>query len=390
MAHLHSIYDTDLHFLIDPIKRSISSESGKVSLMQYDHNSERFTFELPKFIEGHDMSQSSSMEIHYVNIDGANKQTQNADIYFVDDLQVSPDSPDVVIGSWLISKNATTYAGSLNFIVRFVCYSENEIIYQWFSDVFAGIKIVKGIYNSEVLPADYDVDTLECWKRDVIAAFEASAVYKDSVNAREVAVAKAAEAVDSAAAAKESELNADRLLTEVVENLKAGVYDGQDGIQGPQGEKGEKGDTGAVGPMGPTGATGPQGPQGLKGPAGATGATGATGPRGEQGIRGAKGDRGPEGAPGATGPQGIQGLRGVAGPQGSIGPQGPQGEIGLTGPQGPKGDPGESGVVAPMSGFFTLSVDSNGDLYAISNAEDTPMDFEYDESTGDLYILQEV
>lgn len=390
MPHLHSIYDTDLHFIIDPIKRSITSESGKVSLMQYDHNSERFTFEVPRFIEGHDMSQSEVMEIHYINVDAANKQTMNKDIYVVDDLQVSPDSPDVVIGSWLISKNATTYAGSLSFIVRFVCYSEQEIEYQWFSDVHAGIKIVKGIYNSEVLPADYDVDTLECWKRDVIAAFEASAVYKDSVNAREVAVAKAAEAVDSAAAAKESELNADRLLTEVVENLKAGVYDGQDGIQGPQGEKGEKGDTGAVGPMGPTGATGPQGPQGLKGPAGATGATGATGPRGEQGIRGAQGERGPEGATGATGPQGIQGLRGVAGPQGLIGPQGPTGPAGPAGIQGPKGDPGESGVVAPINGFFTLSVDANGDLYAVSNAEDTPIDFEYDEDTGDLYILQEV
>lgn len=187
MPHLHSIYDTDLHFIIDPIKRSITSESGKVSLMQYDHNSERFTFEVPRFIEGHDMSLTNVMEIHYINADAANKQTMNKDVYFVDDLQVSPDSEDVVIGSWLISKNATTYAGSLSFIVRFVCYSEEAIEYQWFSDVFDKIKIVKGIYNSEVLPKDYDVDTLECWKRDIIQAFTESDVYKQTETFRDAA-----------------------------------------------------------------------------------------------------------------------------------------------------------------------------------------------------------
>ena len=48
MAHIHSVYDNDTHFKIDPATRQISNESGKVVLMQNDHNSERFTFEIPR------------------------------------------------------------------------------------------------------------------------------------------------------------------------------------------------------------------------------------------------------------------------------------------------------------------------------------------------------
>ena len=77
MRHIHSIYDTDQHFIIDPIDRSITSEAEKVTLMQNDHLSERFTFELPRYIEGHDMSLTDKVEVHYLNIDGANKRTRN-------------------------------------------------------------------------------------------------------------------------------------------------------------------------------------------------------------------------------------------------------------------------------------------------------------------------
>lgn len=47
MAHKQSIYDTDPRFVIDLITRAITTESAKVKLMQYDHNSERLTFEIP-------------------------------------------------------------------------------------------------------------------------------------------------------------------------------------------------------------------------------------------------------------------------------------------------------------------------------------------------------
>ena len=125
---------------------------------------------------------------------------------------------------------------------------------------------------------------------------------------------------------------------------------GPAGPQGPEGLKGDKGDKGDVGPAGEGGPTGPQGPKGDTGPAGPTGATGPTGPQGKQGIQGAQG---------------------------------------LQGPQGPTGPQGASGVTAPTSGFFTLQVDPNGDLYAVyadtTTASAAPVS--YDPATGDLYYM---
>ncbi|MBQ8428578.1 MAG: hypothetical protein IJX30_00560 [Clostridia bacterium] len=49
----------------------------------------------------------------------------------------------------------------------------------------------------------------------------------------------------------------------------------------------------------------------------------------------------------------------------------------------------DSGVTIPVDGFFSLAVDANGDLWSYS-ANDTPYNFEYDEETGNLYLLQAV
>lgn len=67
---------------------------------------------------------------------------------------------------------------------------------------------------------------------------------------------------------------------------------------------------------------------------------------------------------------------------------GQDGKPGATGPQGPKGekgDAGESGVTVPVSGFFTLSVDAGGNLYAYTADGSELPAIEYDETTGNLY-----
>ena len=48
-----------------------------------------------------------------------------------------------------------------------------------------------------------------------------------------------------------------------------------------------------------------------------------------------------------------------------------------------------NGVTTPVNGFFTLAVDGNGNLYAYSAEEGTTPTFDYDEKTGDLFIVQE-
>ena len=89
--------------------------------------------------------------------------------------------------------------------------------------------------------------------------------------------------------------------------------------------------------------------------------------------RGATGAAGAKGATGATGPQGVKGEQGERGPQG------------LQGPKGEKGERGDSGVTAPLSGFFSLTVDSDGNLWAHAADGASAPPLAYDPDTGELY-----
>ena len=106
MEHKHNIIDTDVRFLIDSIHRSIKSKSKKITLMQNDHNSERYSFELPRYIEWHDMTLCNKVEVHYLNT--ATKEKEKGKVatgkYDVEDLQISPEDESKVLFSWLISK----------------------------------------------------------------------------------------------------------------------------------------------------------------------------------------------------------------------------------------------------------------------------------------------
>lgn len=54
----------------------------------------------------------------------------------------------------------------------------------------------------------------------------------------------------------------------------------------------------------------------------------------------------------------------------------------------PVGATGASGVTTPLTGFFTMWVDVNGDLYAASETDLSDF-FEYDSTTGNLYYVTE-
>lgn len=166
MAHKHSVYDSDTHFSINPITRALKNESSaKTMVMQYDHNSERFTFEIPRYIEGHDMMECNSVQVHYINIDNQNN-THNDGVYEVDDLQISPEDENIVILSWLVSQNATQLVGNLNFRIHFACVTDGVVEYAWNTAIFKGISVSDGIYNSDVIVQQY-ADILEAWERRI-------------------------------------------------------------------------------------------------------------------------------------------------------------------------------------------------------------------------------
>lgn len=171
--HLHEMRDTDKHFIIDPVTRAITNaNAAKNKLIQFDHNSEIFTFEIPQYVDGHDMNKCDKVEIHYINIDGKTKE-QSKDLFNAkaaaktdSDLVFNLEGEKLLF-CWKISGNATKYAGSLNFLVCFSCLDDaGAITYKWHTDIFKGIIISDGLSNTEAVAEQYS-DVLEQWKKEL-------------------------------------------------------------------------------------------------------------------------------------------------------------------------------------------------------------------------------
>lgn len=173
MAHLHDVIDDDPCFKIDAETREITRVSKKeLTLIQGDHNSERCTFEIPREVDGHDLTKCDLVRIHFINISAESKDTINPGIYEVDDLQESTDDPNTLMFSWLIPKDATTFVGTVNFIVEFICKTDGGvdesgkvitiIDYSWHTSIYSGGVILPGMDNSEIIIGKY-YDVLDQW-----------------------------------------------------------------------------------------------------------------------------------------------------------------------------------------------------------------------------------
>ena len=170
MAHVHPILDDDRQFTIDPNSRSISYDGEVITLVQGDHNSEVFSFEIPRFVEGHDMSLCDEIKIHYINTD-RQKKNKSKDVYLVKDITVNDDT---LVFDWIISGNATKYYGSLSFLIQFCCREDDgSYSYIWHTDTFTGVTIASSYNNSETVAEDFS-DILEEWRSQVFSQIELS------------------------------------------------------------------------------------------------------------------------------------------------------------------------------------------------------------------------
>ena len=187
----HSVIDSDTYFVIDPITRVIENTAQRKNvLMQFDHNSERFTFDVARYVEGHDMSLCNRVRVHYNNIDGQTGE-ENASVVNLEDLQVNPDNPESVICSWLISRNSTQLAGSLSFLVQYICVSEDGVEdYEWHSDIYSDIEIKAGRNNSEQSVIEYN-DILTQWEQRLFGAGDSVMADIQSEGAAQVAAVTA-------------------------------------------------------------------------------------------------------------------------------------------------------------------------------------------------------
>lgn len=161
MAHSHNEIIAATHFSIDATTRLITcTDEEKGKIVQYDHNSVVFNFEMPRYVAEHDMSLCDKIEIHFLNI--ANNTT-NEGTATAQDITFDEDK---VIFNWHIKRSATMLNGNLNFIVKFSCLTGTELEYEWNTEIYSGYIIEKGIHNTETVYEEY-IDVLEEWKNEI-------------------------------------------------------------------------------------------------------------------------------------------------------------------------------------------------------------------------------
>ena len=154
MPHKHVIVDDDARFQVNTdTKALIDSEPSKRTIVQYDHNSERYTFEIPRYIEGHDMSLCNVVEFHFTNIDKTTKEEIDGFLP-VTDLHISAEEENKVVCSCTIDKICTQHVGPLHFSIRYACEkSDGSVDYEYNTRKYTRISIADGMGNREKVDA---------------------------------------------------------------------------------------------------------------------------------------------------------------------------------------------------------------------------------------------
>lgn len=168
-------------FEIDPVERDIINLSS-IELVQHDHNSTRIGFKIPRYVNDHDVLLCDNIEVHYINI-AASGSNRKADVYNITDLAVDED-PEYVVFSWLISKNATSLNGKLNFSVHLGKIGENEQgepieTYIWNTEIISCITINQSIKNDPSTDKE-TADTLLAIEAEINDLKERIAINKDA------------------------------------------------------------------------------------------------------------------------------------------------------------------------------------------------------------------
>lgn len=165
MTHSHNIVDYGSHFVIDPLLRTITSVAEEVVLVEGDHNSERYTFEIPRMVEGHDMSLTDRIEIHYDNI-AKNKKDISEGMCIATGVTVDDNT---LRFDWLVTENVTKFAGTTKFWINFICLdNDDNIIYSWGTEIFKSILVLPNNDNTDSVIAKFP-DVLSQWKEAILS-----------------------------------------------------------------------------------------------------------------------------------------------------------------------------------------------------------------------------
>jgi hypothetical protein len=84
---------------------------------------------------------------------------------------IDTEDNEKVIFTWKIPITATTYAGAINFIVRFECTEDGKILYAWNTTPCDNVKVLDSIYNTEFIEEEYK-NVIDEWYNEILNAKE--------------------------------------------------------------------------------------------------------------------------------------------------------------------------------------------------------------------------
>ena len=150
MANHRGVKDSGEYFVISPISRKVTVPHAHKSIGTVgDHNSEQITFECPRIVDGHDVSQCASRYITWINVNGeiGHDELQIA--------QVEQGTEGMIYLSWTIRNPLTVAKGVVQFSVHFEDIDEEEnTVYRWSTatcrdcDILDSINGVLGAYEA--------------------------------------------------------------------------------------------------------------------------------------------------------------------------------------------------------------------------------------------------
>ena len=121
--------DTNRRLVIDPITKTIAPKyrtNKAVYVAQGDHNSAYIEFEIPREVDGKDLSEENVViHIHYAN---TSKENYSKGMSEAIGRTTETDSKgrENLIFKWLIPRTATVYAGVLSFGITFEGYTNTD------------------------------------------------------------------------------------------------------------------------------------------------------------------------------------------------------------------------------------------------------------------------
>ena len=116
-------------------------QTVKMLGVESDEEVLRLHFRMPKVYGETDLSEFV-IRINYINAKGS------GDIYTVSDASVVDDA---IIFSWLISRNATAYKGSVRFIVCLKLYDDAGVLIKEYNTTVASLPVLEGLEIENVI-----------------------------------------------------------------------------------------------------------------------------------------------------------------------------------------------------------------------------------------------